>query len=73
MTFSASSLIFLFPIERAQPTKGVYKSLKQRVYVGTQDDSFVQCLSPKYLFHNPTKNFVTRKNTLITGYQNVNY
>ncbi len=24
----------------------VYKSLKRRIYVDTQDDSFVQCVSP---------------------------
>jgi hypothetical protein len=26
----------------------VYKSLKRRIYVDTQDDSFVQCVSPKH-------------------------
>jgi hypothetical protein len=35
----------------------VLKSLKQRIYVNTQDDSFVKCVSPNYdvitLFYFP--------------------
>ncbi|MHC5596592.1 MAG: hypothetical protein ACYTXC_11680 [Nostoc sp.] len=47
MIFSASNLIFLFLTKRSQPTKGFYKSLKQGLYVDTQDDLFVQCVSPR--------------------------
>ncbi|NJL63328.1 MAG: hypothetical protein HC903_17715 [Methylacidiphilales bacterium] len=48
MVFSPLTLIFRFPTKRSQLTKWVCKSLKQRIYVNTQDNSFVQCVSPNF-------------------------
>jgi hypothetical protein len=56
MGFQALSLIFLFrtmqslrdEVVRSQQ-KVIFKSLERRIYVDTQDDSFVQCVSPNFL------------------------